>query len=187
MPEIVVKNGIADIEVFSKADMTDRGGVASEYPAWYFTQHKDELEEGIRYKEEQLKRGAIPESERPYMAAELDKERRRLEMIKESAPRLSGKDMDTVAKASDELGKSISESMFTRSEMKTGLADAHEEARRMSEPCIKLSGDQYVLAKKLGCRVSNDGKVSRIDAERVWKVMRRMLGETSNTESLRRG
>ena len=80
----------------------------------------------------------------------------------------------------------IRDSMFSRKDMEKGLADAHEEARRMSQPCIELKDDLITFAKNCDVVVNNTGKVSRKGAEKMWKIASRLLGELSNTESLRK-
>ena len=188
MVEVQVKEGpLESVEFFGKDDLNKQGRPASEAPAWYFTQHKEKLEDDISMTKSRLDRGEVPEKQKPEMMAELAKMREKLDRINASAPRFKDAQKDAIAKVASAVGEKIASAMFTRTEMMKGLADAHEEARRMADPCIKLDHDEAVLAKKAGCRLSNDGKVSRTDAERLWKFSRRSLGESSNTEMLRRG
>jgi hypothetical protein len=70
--------------------------------------------------------------------------------------------------------------------MKRGVVDAAEEARRMSEPIIRLTDKELAIARNNGIRVSKDGKVSRDGATLIWKFARRALGEPSHSEYLRR-
>lgn len=187
MAEVIVKKeGLEDVEFFGKVDRNKDGKIASEVPSWYLTQNKDELVRNIEYTEGALRREEIPQEEKPITIARLDQMKRKLGDINESHPKFEGNQQDAIAKVSDGLGKKIKDAMYSRSDMMRGVADAHEEARRMADPCIKLSGDEYVLAQKAGCRVSKDGMVSRTDAERTWKLARRALGENSNTETLRK-
>ena len=186
-PNVVVKDGsLEGVNVFGKVDVNKHGNISSEMPAWYFRAHKDEISENIRTTEAALERGEIAENNKPQIVADLKKMRAKLDTINESEPRFSGNQQDSMAKMAKGLGKKIAESMFTRTDMQRGTADAHEEARRMVEPCIKLDSDELILAKKIGAKVW-DGKVSRNDAERVWKIAQRALGENSNSEILRRG
>lgn len=185
-PAVHIKSGVEDVEFFGNVDINKHGRRGSEMPAWYFRSQKDDIENNLAMSEASIQRGEISEDRKPQMLADIRRMREKLDAINESQPQYDSKKQDAIAKMTDTLGKKISESMYTRSDMMRGVADAHEEARRMSEPCIKLEGDEYLLAKKAGCRVSSDGKVSRIDAERVWKMGRRALGENSNSEVLRR-
>jgi len=158
--------------------------IASEYPAFYFPTKLEELKENIDKTKRQISMGLIPASELPYAKAELEKSEKRLKEIKSSLPKLSGKEKDALAKVYGELGEQIADAMFTRTAMKKGLADAHEEARRMSEPIIKV-GDAGKMFENMGI-TPVDGKVSRNQASRAWKIIGKVLGESSNTESLRR-
>lgn len=189
MAEVQVKEGaVESINFFGKDDMNRHGRIASEAPAWTFPQHKEKLEDDITIAAGRLERGEIPESHKPAAMAELKQMREKLDRINEATPRFSGAQKDIIAKVRETVGEEISKAMFTKKEMRDGLADAHEEARRMADPCIKLKDrEAVILAKKAGCRVTPDGQVSRTDAERLWKFTGRSLGERSNTEALRRG
>jgi len=170
--------------VFGKVDRNRDGKVKSQYPSWYFPQQKDELEETIRYKKNQLKTGLVPESERPLMAESLSMDEKRLGEIEESVPRFSDQELDDLSKLRKSLGTKIGEAMFKRSEMERGLADAHSEAKRISEPCIKPDDREIAFIRACECRISTDGKISRSVAEKCWKIASRILDENSNTESL---
>lgn len=187
MAQDVIKNGIEDVKLFGDTDINKHGRRGSEMPSWYFRAQKEELENNISVTKGSLARGEVREDMKPQIIADLKRMEEKLDKINADHPVLKGGNQDAVKKVSDSLGSKIAEAMYTRSDMMRGVADAHEEARRMSEPCIELRGDEMVLAKKSGCRISNEGKVSRTDAERVWKIARRALGEQSNTEVLRRG
>lgn len=83
------------------------------------------------------------------------------------------------------LIKKIYNDAQARREMKKGLADSHEEARRMTTPNIKLSPELIEVAE--ACNVKHtDGKISRTEAEKIWKITSRYLDEPSNTEYLRK-
>lgn len=185
---VVVKEGAAEgIEFYGKHEINKHGRPASEAPAWTFPQHKEKLEEDIAYTKSRLDRGEIPEKNRPEAMAELAKMKDKLDKINESTPKFSGAQKDVLKKVSEGLGEKIASSMPSRTEMMKGLVDAHEEARRMADPCIELRGEEAVLARKAGCRIDDKGRVSRTDAERLWKFCNRGLGNPSNTERLRRG
>lgn len=110
----------------------------------------------------------------------------KLEKIEASKPILSDKDKDAIDKETKDLGKKISAASYSKSDEMKGLVDPHEVVERLTTPCIKLNGEQLSMANKMGCRISRDGEVSVNDANRVWKVYRRLIGESSNTEALRR-
>jgi superfamily II RNA helicase len=174
---------------FSESDMaTDRNGakhISSEYPMWYNRQMLEELKEDITMAEFELKSGRIKDDKLPQARARLKSLQNKMEEVEKSMPKLQDKDVDKLAKVRKELGKEIASRMYSRSDMKKGLADAHEEVRRMETPSISLSPEMHELAA--ACNVKpTDGKVSRTQAEKIWKITSRYLDESSNTESLRR-
>lgn len=175
------------INFFGKADRKGKnidGMITSPYPAFYFRTQLDELIEDTDRKERHLEKGLIPATEIPFAKAEIKRNRKRIDEIKEAHPRLKPAEKDEVYKAYKELEGLIADAMFTRSEMKKGLADAHEEARRMTEPIIDVKGKEKFL-HNMGITAQN-GKISRNNAERAYKIMGRVLGENTNTERLRR-
>lgn len=178
-----------DLTFFSEADMTvtkdGKKKVASEYPAWYNRHLIDELSEDIGSTEMNLKEGRVSESQVYATREKLTRLKSKLEDIERSVPQLDGKNIDKLAKVRKELGKEIASKMYSRSDMQKGLADSHDEARRMTVPSISLSPEAHEIAK--ACNVqAKDGKVSRTEAEKIWKIAGRFLGEGSNTEQLRR-
>lgn len=177
-----------DITVFSEADLVKvEGGkiIGSEYPVWYHETMIDELRENIRMDELALKRGTMPEERRHETKQRLDRNRERLDKIVEAVPELDDKQKDYLSKIRKDLGNEIQRMMYSRSQMQKGLADAHGEARRMTEPSIKANGTIYDMAKACNVTVT-DGKISRNGAEKIWKICSKRLGEISNTEYLRK-
>jgi len=174
------------IKVFGDVDRTKDGKVKSEYPAYYFTQQKDDLEESIRHKKSMLEKDLVPMSEIGIQRERLKAEEKRLDEINEGTPKLTGPQMDEVANIRESLGKKIKESMYSRSQMERGVADPHEEARRISEPCIKLETHEISFVKNCDVPIANDGKVSRDAASKAWKIASKLLGEMSNVEMLRK-
>jgi len=179
------EKGAEGIEYFGKTDRRPDGKIASHVPGWYLTEHIDKLSEDISYIEKQLEGGAIPDEKRPEMKQTLKKMLDRKESILESKPKLNDLQKDLVSKTTKSLGNKIQASMFTRSDMMKGTADAHEEARRMADPCIRLDEHEIILARKAGAQISEKGEISRTDAERIWKFNRNLQGENSDTEHLR--
>ena len=176
-----------DINFFGAVDRKGKrkdGNVTSEYPAFYFHTQYDELKEETEKQERQLKMGIIPPSEVPYITKEIERNKERLIDIQKSKPQLKGPQKDAVHKMYKELADQISDSMFTRSEMKKGLGDAHEEARRMSQPIISIAGNQKFFSN-MGITAKN-GKITRNQAARAYKIMGKALGENTNTERLRK-
>jgi hypothetical protein len=172
--------------VFGKVDYNKAGKRSSTMPSWYYPRQRDELEESIRYKKSQLENDLVPSSEKNYMRESLKMEEKRIQEIEESQPRFSEVELDELAKLRKSMGMKISDAMFKRSEMERGVADAHEEARRMSEPVLKLEDKELVFVRACEGKIEANGKVSRTTAERCWKIISRLLGENSNTEVLRK-
>jgi hypothetical protein len=174
------------MKIFGDVDKTKDGKVKSQYPAWYYETHIDELRESIRHKEYQLESDLIPLSEKGITRERLKQEKERLEEIEKSKAKFTATEKDDLSKIRKDLGQRIKDGMFTRSQMEKGLADAHEEARRLSEPVIEIKTEvEKELAKECEVKVI-DGKVSRKGAEKIWKIASKALGEMSNTEELRK-
>jgi hypothetical protein len=176
------------MKVFGDVDKTKEGVIRSEYPSWYFDQHQEELEESIRQKEMAIDSDLIPKSEVPIIRERLDQERKRLDEIKASRPELSGVEKDNVVKAVTDIGGKIKSSMFTRSEMEKGLADAHVEAQRLSTPVIEIKSEaEAELVKACGIKIRDNGKITGDEARKVWKIGSKLVGGPSNVETLRKG
>ena len=173
------------MKFYGEADKNKDGSIKSDYPSWYFTQHKEDLEESIRQKERTLEDDLLPNSEKPLMRGRLKQEKELLSKIKDSESEVKGSE-DLIKKGAKELGSSIQDAMFTRSQMEKGLVDAHEEARRISEPVIPIiNKDVAELVAACGIKL-RDGKITRGEAEKVWKISKKALGEISNVEVLRK-
>lgn len=180
-----------DIIFFGSPDRkgkTMEGRIGSEYPAWMKKQQIEEMEESIARKERELKQKLIPYDEVPYAEAELEREKERLYKINQSKPKLSAVDKDRIAKEYKRLSREVGGSMFTRSEMKIGTVSAHEEARRMVEPIIECQDES--LARSCNV-IPINGKISRNQATKIWKICGHALGEggpgeATNVETLRK-
>lgn len=187
--QVQTREPLSGIQMFGPADHNTRGERSSEYPGWYFKEQIDELQESVTSLERNLKLGLIPESEREVQQARLRQDKERLSSIMESIPKMSEVEKVRLQKFRSDMGKRISEAMFTYSDMQRGTADAHEEARRMSEPCVSVkdeNGDMATIVKACGVdHISPKGLITRTDAERAWKIISGYLGENTNTETLR--
>ncbi len=176
----------SNIKFFGEVDLNSKGKVVSTYPSWYFSHLKDNLKEEIRMDQYKIDNDLIPRSEVAIHKQRLVDKEAKLRSLEQAIPKISGKDKDRIAKVRAELGEKISEAMFSYDQMQRGLANPHEEMRRMTEPCVKLQGEVAEMARAMNIRVGKGGVVSRTQAEKVWKIASRVLGENSNTESLRR-
>lgn len=182
----VKKEVKADFQVFGSVDLNSKGEVKSQYPSWYFDHLKDELTDEISRIETDLKFDRIPKTEVSITQDRLRQKKDKLKELDKSCLELRGKQKDRVAGIREELGTKISETMFSRSDMKKGLADAHEEMRRMTEPTIQVSGDSLKFAQACNVRVVK-GKITRDGAAKVWKIASKALGDVpTNVEHLRK-
>lgn len=180
----VVKDG-EDFTFFGSVDRNKDGHIGSEYPSWCMNPQLDDLRESIEQAERQLEDDLVPPEKIIEVRHRLKKEKERYEEIMCAKPKMTGKQVDELAKAREVIGKQVSESMFKRSDMMRGVADAHEEASRMVDPRIPVNEDTARLLSACGIEPI-DGKINRTQAERAWKIASRYLGEPSNTELLRR-
>lgn len=169
---------INDYEYFSDFDK------GSSIPAWALPRPTEVLESEVDRIKGMLKRKEIPNDEIPHAQADYEQRAKRLDQIKNSKPKLTGLQIDKLRKKRDNLANEITRSKFTRLEMEKGLVDAHDEATRMSEPCIDVDKEE---ARRMGIKTVN-GKVSRSVAEAMWKMECSLLGDTPSnpdTEILR--
>ena len=163
------------------------GEIRSEYPAWYHPVRIEMLQESVNKDQRMLDSGAIdrvPNTEQ--FRQDLERRKVLLETIKDAKPVLTGKDKDRAASAYKSLGDQIRDYMPTRTDMKKGLANPHHENKLDSSPCVDVQG--FVdIARECGVNVpTNENKISRKQAARVWKILGMALGERTNTEYLRR-
>lgn len=173
---------MGDIHFFGKVDKNKDGVIASQYPAWMMETHVEELKRAIEEKELKLANHMVEPEDMMYIKAELDREKKRLVDIESSKPTLSGEQKDKVYSNYKDLAGKIADSLFTRDEMMLGLANPHEEAHRMVDPIIPINPE---IAEACGVE-SRDGKVSRNEATRIFKILGKVLGEETNVEALRR-
>lgn len=162
------------------------GEIGSSYPAWYDQRKIEDLQNTIQIQEGMIERSEIQPEALMRAKAELERDKKLLATIEASKPKLKDKDLDSLKKNRDEIEKQIAESMFTKKQMFDGLADPHEEARRMSQPVIKVDP---AFAAACGLKVDSNGKVSRNHATKLWQIAQSYLGDDrgTNVEALRRG
>ena len=171
-----------DVEFFGKIDKDRDGNIGSTVPSWYFDNKIETMKENISQRQRAIERGDIPPDHIYQTREDLKKEQERLSEIESSKPNFSESQRDYISKNYKELSGSIRESLFTRDDMQRGFADPHEEARRMTKPCIKVDPE---LARKCGKNPVN-GMLSRNDAAEIFKIMGKSLGEETNVERLRK-
>jgi len=172
-------------QIFGSVDLTEKGQVKSAYPSWYFDQLRDDLQNEVDRMERQIDSDVLPRSELPLVKERLKQKRDKLLNLDAAAVELRGKQKDRAYKVYEDIGAQIKETMFSRDDMRKGLADAREEMKRMTEPCIDLRGDALKAAQACNVKVVK-GKVTRDGAAKVWKIFGKALGERSNVEALRK-
>jgi hypothetical protein len=161
------------------------GKIVNTYPSYFNRKQKDDLEEEIRRLETGLDNNYFPREKTGEIREQLKKAKTAYEKSMEIKPHFE-KNKDTISKMVGDLGEEITRSMFTRSEVQKGLADSHEEARRMSEPVIVLNVRAAQIAQDNGILLHDGRKVTRTDAVRLWQLGRYALGEMRDAEVLRR-
>jgi hypothetical protein len=182
---------MSEIKFFGEVDLhPKKGNVASQYPAWYFDRPLDELYEDIGKMERALTRGAVPVDKVSEFREKLAQNKARYEKIMAAVPTLSDVEKDKLAKTRREMGKMISEGLFTRSQMMKGTVDAHKEAERMIKPMIPVRPEMTELLRACNAKVV-DGKISRDGLVKAWKMVGKLLNrhggdEETNSETLRK-
>jgi hypothetical protein len=168
-----------EIVYFGEVDINKKTGLpASDYPAWCHDPQIEELKDEIRASEKAIDLELYKGKDLMRMREQLSMKKKRLDQILDSKPKINDADKDRIARARKDLGERIGESMFTASDMMRGTADAHVEAERMVKPCVKIQSEYEAgLAKACGMNIEN-GKVSRNDAARIWKIQGKLLGES---------
>jgi hypothetical protein len=174
------------IKFFGKLDENRAGRRVSEYPAWYFDVHIEELKEAIARGKRSLNRGEVPPDQVAVVKAEIERDEQKMNEIEHYQPQLSVGEREKLMKLyKEELCPMISASLFTRNQMQKGLAPAHEEAKRMVQPVIEvkseLLGELLVAA---GGKLENK-KTSRNALAKVFKLVGKLLNEPTNIEVLR--
>lgn len=167
----------------------DKGSM---YPAFFYKQQIQELKEEIESQKRRIDRGEIPYEQVWKAKNELEKLQTRLSKIKETKPKLSMGEKTRLQKVFATLGDAIGDAMPTYTQVMKGLVHAHEEARRMKQPCISTKGAEAEIAELAAiCGVTLEKrtkKISRDDASRLWKIACALLGEAEypNVEVLRK-
>lgn len=172
-----------EIVFFGEVDRHPKGGFTSEYPAWYFDRQQEELKEEISRDERSIEMGLVSPPNVPEVRTRIKMAKERLHEIESSKPKFTAKQKDELAGAYSEMSNQLREMLPSRSDMMKGVADAHDELRRNTEPCIKISDPR--LAAACGIPVTRGGMVTRDGLAKVWKITGKALGEASNVERLR--
>jgi hypothetical protein len=174
------------MDFFGDLDKNGKGKVASEYPAWYYDVHLDNLREDVSSAKRALAAGRVSAETVQVVKAEIEQGSSKIEQIEKTRPKLSDKERDGLWKLyKEELCPLISANLFSRSSMQKGLASGHEEAKRMVECRIPVKSE--LLATMLTCANGKvvSGKTNRNSLAKVFKMVGKLLGEATNIEVLR--
>lgn len=180
-----MKDMVENLEFYGNMDKDVKGNIQSMYPAWYCEQFLNELNNQIDQMENSVRMGFVPQGSLPEHNMILEQNRQKRDDILASKPRPSQGERDRLQKAYKELGKIISDTMYTRSEMQMGLADAHTEAKFMSEHVIPVPKTLEDLFKAAQAKTEK-GKATRNAFAKVFKVIGKLIDEPTNIEVLRR-
>ena len=177
------------MEIFCEVDRKDGGKTApisSTYPAYCFREQIDQLEEETESLKRRIEMGAIEPQYLPAHKEELRIKQEKLDKIYQAKPKLSSKDIDKLARFQKEIGEEISRIMPSYTEMQRGTASPQDEVRKMHrEGCVSIEGHKQLFSD-MGIKPRRNGKVTRNDAAKAWKIARSLLGEPTNVETLRR-
>ena len=171
------------IEWFGEFEKHPKGGFRSEYPAWMYPKLLSDMKEELKNKQRVIDM-KVPTANEGELREQVREMKSRISEIESSTPKLSAKQRDEMIKISEELGDQIRETLYTRDEMKLGLADAHRELERSMKKVIPIRAD---LAAAAGVKLEK-GKGSREDAIKVWRLSRRSADPDlhTNPEYLRK-
>ena len=173
------------MQFYGDVDRNHKGEITSQYPAWTQRVHIGNLQEQIASTHRRIENGLVPPEDIPQHKAEMAAMQRQMEEITRSKPDVSVGERDRLQKLYKQLSRGISAAMFTRSEMKMGTADPHEEARRMTEPCIDATKEIAEITES--CKVViTKGKITRNGAAKIFKIVGHLLDEPTNIEVLRK-
>lgn len=170
------------ISFFGEIDLNDQGGIKSDMPAWYFDVHIENLRENIERKARGVEQNLYAPDQILRVKEEIKVERAKLQEIENTRPNLKGKALDKCGSAYESLKKQIKDTMPTRKETKNGLISPHEELKRLKTKHIKIDTE---IAKACGVHVVH-GKISGDEANKVYQILGKALGESTSVERLRR-
>lgn len=184
---------MSDVKFFGRPDMyldkeTGEWKVSSSYPAWYFDRHIGMLKEDYDMSERAISSPGTEEVSIPEHKAKMERIKKRIKEIEESRPILNDRLKSICFNTYKKCKAAISDSLFSRSEMQKGLADAHEELRRQKEPIFSGfndRGEEGLLFKLMNIQ-HVAGKYSRDQLVKAYKIIGRLLGEDTNIERLRK-
>ena len=170
------------IEFFGDVDRNIKGEVNAEMPAWFHDIHLADFEEKIARNQRQIKRGEVALESVPIVQQDIARLKERVKEIRASKPMLKGGQKDMIAKQYFALQTAIADSMPTHRDNKKGYVNPRDELKRWKEYHVPVDKD---LAK--ACNVKFEkGKTTGNGADKMYKMMGRLLGENENIEKIRK-
>lgn len=173
------KEIIGDIKFFGEIDLNQYGKIGSDYPSWYFPRQVESLKDDLARMEKDLASGTVLPQNVPNLKLLIGKTKEKVDKIEASRPKLQGRMVDKLAKWRREIEPLIQNSQFSYDDMHRGIADAHEEARRMTDGIIAVDPE---IARACNLRPDKNGKYSRNETVRAWKIAGRALQEATHWE-----
>jgi len=174
----------SDFQFFTEADFNQHGNVNSMFPAYTNLTLIEDLRNEISSAEIALSMQNISPDRRASVEKDLEIKKERLELIESGKPKVDETKLKSIKKDIEGI---IRDSMFSDSQMRKGLADAHEEARRMVEKRIPITSEVANLLSGCNVKINPDNKVvSRNDLVKGWKTIQKYFGENANVEQLRK-
>ena len=174
--EVEVQETSKGIQFFGEFEKHPKGGYRSEYPAWMHGKLLSDMKDELKGKQKALDM-RLPNANEAELREQIREMKTRIDDIESSRPKLTGKNKDDLMKVSDELEGHIKGTLFTRDEMRLGLADAHRELDRSMKPTIPLRKD---IADAAGVKLEK-GKASREGAIKAWRLIRRAVDPDLHT------
>ena len=177
------------MEIFGEVDRKGGGKTAptsSTYPAYYFKEHVEQLEEETGRLRRSIEDGTVDAKYLPAVKEEYRLNKEKLDKVNASAPKLSSNDKDKLDRFIKEIGDQVSDLMPTHTDMQRGTASPQDEVRLMhKEGCVSTGGHKQLFAD-MGITPRKNGKVTRNEAAKAWKIASSLRGRPTNTELLRK-
>ena len=188
----VTYNELVEEFGFDMWPQSDRiaGKIGSAKPAWYFHGQLEEQMRDLENQKAQLAGGGVSPENLHRIRAQIARDEAKLDIIKDTFPTPTSHKKDTLDGIWQEIGAAITRSMYSYSDMTTGVADPHEEVRRAKDPIIPVSRPVarwiiYCNGNVVKDSADNELKIKRDDAVRAWQIAGRILGENTRSENLR--
>ena len=161
------------------------GKILSAYPAWYYDEKIDRLNDDIIVRENKIKSGRVPASSIEEERKELEARKERMKLIRGSRPKVTGKDKDEVVRFFRYIKDQVINRLPSRSDTERGTVNVRSEVMWKKKPSIDVS-DYIVMCESLGLAMPEKKKITGHQAMLALKVLAKLLDEEGNIERLRR-